>query len=220
MDHRKRLVGWAIYFGLAAMQVVACVPARAEAAYLPDNRLGSRTAPILLLTRSEVQADLGLSADQVNSAQAEIVQLRNKAVQLRGKRGTEAAAARRQVDEEELKWLNTNLSAEQSERLRQLDLQWEGPASLVNRPNLGEYLRLTAEQRQTISQVLSAQATKPAADPAQARSLLEQEIARTMTEGQRALWKALLGKPCSFTTATPAPNSDAAPEAERPRGQG
>ena len=66
---------------------------------LPDERLGVRTAPLLLLSRPDVCADLGLSARQVDDAEAAISDLYVRAAALKGQVGQPAVAARKAIDE-------------------------------------------------------------------------------------------------------------------------
>src|SRR4051812_36210592 len=80
---------------------------------LPDSRLGMRTAPLLLLSRADVQADLGMTREQVADADQAITTLYLKAKALRGKSGQEVIAARRAIDEEHQRWFESRLSEEQ-----------------------------------------------------------------------------------------------------------
>ena len=62
----------------AAVVLLSLIPARAPGADeppLPDSRLGVRTAPLLLLSRPDVRADLGLNSEQTLSAQRTITAL-------------------------------------------------------------------------------------------------------------------------------------------------
>ncbi len=51
---------------------------------LPDDRLGIQTAPLLLLSRNDVRADLGLSPEQASAAEVEISDLYSRALPLEG----------------------------------------------------------------------------------------------------------------------------------------
>src|SRR4051794_37060510 len=79
---------------------------------LPDSRLGVRTAPLLLLSRPDVRADLGLTSEQALSAERTITELYVQASTLKGKPDAEVLAARRAIDEAQRRWLENQLTAE------------------------------------------------------------------------------------------------------------
>ena len=91
--------------------------------------MGIRTAPILLLSRPDVQADLKLEETKVTSVQKLIEELTQRGQALRGQTGATAVAGRKAIDDAQREWLTTNLSEEQLTRLTQIDLQWEGPSA-------------------------------------------------------------------------------------------
>src|SRR3954452_22377914 len=94
-----------------------------DEAPLPDSRLGYRTAPLLLLSRPDIRADLGLNADQAASAQKAIRSMYLQAAALKGRPNTEATIrARRAIDEQMQGWLDSRLTPEQKARLIQIDL--------------------------------------------------------------------------------------------------
>jgi len=164
---------------------------------LPDSRLGIRTAPLLLLSRPDVQADLKLSVEQVGEATKAIADLHTKAAGLRGVKGEKAIAARREIDEQQRTWIETRLSEEQRKRLLQIDLQWEGMPAIVSRSALGSFLELTPEQHTQLGQVVAVHnQRRSAGEPLQT---LERETTTKMlavlTETQRQRWKAMLGVP-------------------------
>src|SRR4029079_250908 len=85
----------------ALLVLLTLIPARAPGAEpppLPDSRLGVRTAPLLLLSRPDVQADLGLTPEQTSSAQRTITALYVQATALKGRPDAEVLAARRAID--------------------------------------------------------------------------------------------------------------------------
>src|SRR5262249_47877802 len=97
-----------------------------------DDRLGARIMPLLLLTRHDVQVDLGLNSELVSAATRASVELYRKALGLRGRTGPAVLAARRAIDEEQTNWLNAHLTAPgQLQRLSQIELQWEGPSAMI-----------------------------------------------------------------------------------------
>src|SRR5205823_5796757 len=111
-----------------------------------DERFGIRTAPILLLARPDVQLDLRLDPQQVSGAKRTIAQLVERVLSLKNQAGPPVLAGRQAIDEDMARWLSRNLQPGQLERLRQIDLQWEG-ALAISRPVVAESLKLTVEQR-------------------------------------------------------------------------
>ena len=186
---------------LAALLLLgaAAIPASSlgDDAPLPDSRLGIRTVPLLLLSRPDVRADLGLDPAQSAEARRAIAELHAKAAALRGKTGAEAIAARRAIDEEQRRRLEALLSPEQQDRLVQIDLQWEGPSALISRKMVAESLNLDDRQRATLAQAVSDRDRRRAQAPDRGgdeRQLAEQALA-ILTEPQRARWRAMLGRP-------------------------
>ena len=105
--------------GLGLGLVLAVLSGRCVAAdwSLPDSRMGIRTAPLLLMTRPDVQADLKLEAEQVASLHKTIEELSQRAQALRGKTGPEVVAERRSIDDAQGRWLTDNLREDQLARL-------------------------------------------------------------------------------------------------------
>jgi hypothetical protein len=162
---------------------------------LPDGHLGVRTAPIILLSRRDVQADLQLSAEQISSAQQTIYDLYAQAATVKGKPVAEALAVRRAVDESQERWLEEHLTDRQRARLLQIDLQWEGASSVLSRGWVAERLELTLAQRQTIAEAIGRHRTEPRRTAAghPDASLLSKEILSALTPEQQERWKGLLG---------------------------
>lgn len=150
--------------------------------YLPDDRLGTRTLPLFLLTRPDVQADLKMSPGQIKAAAKEIDSLYTKAESIRGRPNSPAVIRiRSELDDAQTQWLRTTLTEPQSRRLVQIDLQWEGPAALV-RPVIAEALRIGPEQREAIRKVIAA--NKPP---------VGKQVLAILSPTQRDAWKIMLG---------------------------
>ncbi|MDB5353162.1 MAG: hypothetical protein JWN86_4409 [Planctomycetota bacterium] len=189
---------WAIFFCLFSTFILA-----ADDAPLPDSRLGYRTAPLLLLSRPDVRADLGLSAQQTTSSQLAIRQMYVQAATLKKKPNTdETVRARRAIDEAMKDWLDTQLSPEQRARLVQIDLQWEGPSALVTRPIVAEALNLSKEQIALIESAVSRRDASRRKGHADAERVLGESSLATLSPAQRESWKQLLGKAFSPQTLT------------------
>lgn len=179
-------------------------PCRADEWILPDSRLGVRTAPILLLSRPDVQADLKLTTSQVLSAQRAIRSLYERAAALKGQPDSEVIAARRAIDEAQQRWLDAQINDDQRARLFQIDLQWEGPSAVISRPWLATHLGLSTDQRQALSQAVARLETqRNSSTPGQAggppdEQALAEEVLSILTPEQRRNWKELLGRPLAI----------------------
>jgi len=204
MRQGMTVVASALWMSLA----LAPQPARSESEPLPDSRLGIRTAPLLLLSRQDVQADLRLSQTQIEAAEVAIKDLYVKASALRGVTGDQALAARRAIDEQQRQWIDTQLSETQRTRIIQIDLQWEGPTALVSRPAVTEMLELTAEQLSTLKKAVTdfRQRRAQGGRSHEVEAELARQTLATLTETQRTRWKAMLGHPFQpqLTKADPA----------------
>jgi hypothetical protein len=164
---------------------------------LPDNRLGIRTAPLVLLSRPDVRAAVGLDEAQTKEAEKELNRLHGKAAALRGKTGPEILAGRSAIDADEEKWLKTWLNDAQRKRLIQIDLQWEGASALISRPVIADHLGLTPEQRQHLTQAVAERDRhrNDGTDWRVSEHQLAQQALQHLTPEQRERWKAMLGAP-------------------------
>lgn len=182
--------------------IATTVPA-AEDWILPESALGSRTAPLLLLSRPEIRADLGLEASQVEAANQAIHDLRGRAAALRGPDSPRTIESRKQLDDAQRRWLDQHLSPDQSTRLGQIDLQWEGPSALINRPILADSLGLTPAQVQSLKASLADRNLKlaDAKTHGEAEHRFAERTLATLTESQRTRWKTLLGPPLTIRSA-------------------
>ncbi|QEH33679.1 hypothetical protein OJF2_21850 [Aquisphaera giovannonii] len=200
MDHRR--IGLrALVLGAAILELSSATPARAEDWSLPDSRIGTRTAPLLLLSRADVQAELRLGGEQVAGLRTIIADLTRRGLALRGKTGPAVVVERRAIDQAQLDWLGENLSRNQLDRLEQLEIQWEGPGAMLSRPRVAEYLRLTDEQRQSLAKVIAERNTALARDPASAgkeSASFHGRIMASLSASQQELWYRLLGTPLAF----------------------
>lgn len=170
---------------------------------LPDSRLGVRTAPILLLTRSDVRAELRLSPEQTADAERTIADLREKALALRGRTDTEAVAARGEVEEACRLWIDRTLTPPQRDRLTQLDYQWEGSSAVITRPKVAESLALTDPQRVALARAVAERnGRRGSGPPIEADEAgLARVVNEQLTEGQDKRWQAIIGPPFRFKTA-------------------
>jgi len=203
MRHGLTFVPTAVLLALAAAPTAVC-RAGDGGAPLSDARIGVRTAPVLLLSRPDVRGELGLSPRQADEAERAVSDFYTRALALRGKTGAQTVRERQAIDDAARSWFMDHLTAEQRIRLVQLDLQWEGPSSLVSRPVVSDTLELTAEQRAAVYQAVAkrnqargGQAYSPAAEEALARQAFA-----LLTPVQRERWRAMLGRPFAPQIAT------------------
>lgn len=210
MTQRVRRVGsaWvhAAFLALMVLSAKASEPVRTV--ILPDDRYGTRVAPLLLLTRIDVRENLRLSEGQTDNALRVANQMFLEAGALSGKRGAEFIAARKSIDESSTRWIEANLTSDQQTRLAQIDLQWEGLSALVSRPLVVEALRLTEAQRNAIRagidafHAISARKTPSAEE----KKTSIDKVLGVLDPIQSQRWEAILGRPFvpSFTrTSTP-----------------
>ena len=205
------LVGAFLFLALGIGLIGPGNSVRADGWTLPDSRLGVRTAPLLLLTRPDVQADLRLDRGQILGAQSTITELTRRAQTLRGKTGSGVIAERRAIDQAQLDWLGKFLTGNQLDRLRQIELQWEGPAAMLSRPTVAEYLKLSSEQRQTLARMISQRNSLDgkARSDLTAEQSFQQQTRAVLTPTQNELWSNLLGDPLRFaSTSTTSPIRD------------
>ncbi|SRR5579883_520581 len=178
-----------------------------------DERIGIRTAPILLLARPDVQRELHLDPKQVAGARNTIARLLEEALRLKNQAGPAVAARRASIDDEMTRWLVLNLAKDQLARLREIDLQWEGPAAM-GRPFVAEYLKLTDAQHLTVDRLLAAHRQAYRARgrlTAEERATFSRQALAVLTPGQRELWDRLLGPPCRWTIGGQASGSGSTP---------
>jgi hypothetical protein len=168
---------------------------------LPDDRLGIRTAPLYLLSRPDVRAEVGLDASQAEDAGRTLARLYQDATALRGKSGPEILAGRRAIDEAERSWIATRLNEPQRRRLIEIDLQWEGPSALISRPVVADHLGLSPEQRSRLTKAIAERDGRRAQGEGgrTAEQHLAEQALALLSREQRTRWRAMLGRPCPFT---------------------
>ncbi len=201
MRHRPTLATILI-LGLLATDLLG-LAASARAEEFLDDRLGVRVAPILLLTRRDVQADLKLDSDTAAEADHASEALYRQALNLRGKAGPAIVQARRNIDEEQSQWLTTHLTPAQIERLAEIDLQWEGASAMISRPIMVETLGLSEKQKTTLGQFVQQgkDLRKIRRWSSREHAALSQKAMEVLSDRQRMVWNRLLGSPCRFSIA-------------------
>jgi hypothetical protein len=206
----KALAALLLLFSPAARAQQAPAPAQAtNNAPLPDERLGVRTVPILLLSRPDVRSDLMLTPEQSKKAETAITDFWVSADAVKGKKGAAAMEARKEVDRRLSLWFEANLTSAQRTRLLQIDLQWEGPSALL-RPVVADTLGLSPRQRESIGGFMKTCREERATKAFTATRELELNRAalKALDPSQLTRWRAMIGVP--FTpqlTAAKAPET-------------
>ncbi|MBV8076616.1 MAG: hypothetical protein JO284_09475 [Planctomycetaceae bacterium] len=193
MRHGATPILAALLIGVA-MSPRAC---RADPQPLPDSRLGIPTAPLLLLSRPDVRADIGLDPKQAEAAERAITELYARASSVKQMKGKQASVARREVNDAMLRWLQTWLTDAQRSRLEQVELQWEGPSVVIRREAVARALDLSQTQRETLRRLVDEHQRRRDQGPYQwsAEHELAQRVLSILSEPQRRRWKAMLGRP-------------------------
>jgi hypothetical protein len=178
-----------------------------------DNRLGERTVPIFLLIRADIQADLKLSPEQVTECRRAALAFQRKAARLIGRKDAAVVPARREIDEELNQWLTQHLSPQQFARFEQIDLQWEGAAAMISRPFLDDSLKLTPEQKKTLSECLAQRKLQRARGTwtYDDHTNLTRKAIAVLTDTQREVWVRLLGPRCQFMVGATGGESQSQP---------
>lgn len=187
----------------------------------------------MLVNRADVQRELGISEDQ----KTKLRELREKMQAEResqmesfrtngGPPDREAMMkAFREMEEKSTKALGEILTADQVKRLKELSLQRAGNRALM-RPDVQKELGLTEDQVKKIEELQNKQQEASRSifekvqngevDRSEVRELMEknnrimdEELAKVLTEAQRAKLKEMSGKPFTFD-----------PDEERPRRDG
>jgi hypothetical protein len=193
----------------------------AEAADVPPEarrQLTEALGPPFLVFRARVQKELGLSAGQKEKLERRLEGTAQDAMRFFQKlegltpqeREKELHAYRRKAHEKLAAFLKDNLKGEQLKRLRQIELQQEGPFAL-GRPDVGEELKLTDEQRKRFMALVQGLQRKvePLVKEAQEKGNPEEvrprvlkirqehagKVEAILTGDQKKRWKEMLGKP-------------------------
>jgi hypothetical protein len=212
-DMRGRPSFLRLRLAAAGLLVVAAASRLSADDGLPDSRQGIRTAPILLLTRADVRAELRLSAEQAADAERTIADLHEKAQALKGRTDTEAVAARGEVEDACRLWIERALTPPQRDRLTQLDYQWEGPSAVITRAKVAESLALTDAQRVVLAKAVAERnGHRGGGPPIEADEAgLARVVNEQFTEGQDQRWRSIIGPPFRFkSTARAASAGNAA----------
>ena len=179
-------------------------PAAHEPAWL-DDRFGQPIAPIYLLLRPDVQADLQLNPHQIAGARELVSRLIERLLVVKNKAVQDAMSEKRAIDEAMAAWLRHELSEAQLERLTQISFQWEG-TSAMRRPSVARFLVLAEPQRQSIERLLANRDRRQSAGSMSAAEFdrFSKEVVAVLNPLQKQQWDSLLGPPCRFAIGHPA----------------
>ena len=196
--------GWTVFPTLIILGLGLCGFAKPARGGEPlDDRLGMRTVPIFLLTRSDVQADLRLDSQQIVECHRAARAFQRMASRLIGRKDPTVVAARGEIDEAMTQWLSKHLSPQQLGRLDQIDMQWEGAAAMLSRPFLNEGLNLAEEQKKKVRECISEGTAQRARGILTYNDHIKQtrSASAILDARQSELWVHVLGRPCLFKIA-------------------
>jgi hypothetical protein len=206
--------------GLAVLVFAGVVCVRAAAQDIPEEarkQLTNALGGSFFVFRDKVQDDLKLSAEQKDKLDGELRERIQDAMQFFQKlqdlkpeeREKELMAYRRKAQEKLAAVLKDTLKDDQRKRLRQLELQQEGPFVLGG--ELGKELKITDEQRKEFMGVVQGMQKKmeplikeaqSGGNPEDIRPKLmkirrehEGKIEAILTDAQKKQWQEMLGKP-------------------------
>jgi hypothetical protein len=188
----------------------------------PDDapqQLMEMLGPPFVVFRVKAQAELNLSAEQKQKVQKRLQGTLQEAMQffqtLGGRNGEDrdkALQSYREKAQGSLRgFLDGLLNEEQLKRLRQLEMQQEGSFALVARPDVGQELKITEDQRKQLLGVIHDMEMKIAplvkelqsgGNPQEigpkimkVRKDQESRLEAVLTVAQKKQWKEMLGKP-------------------------
>jgi hypothetical protein len=183
------------------------------------RQLVEALGPPFLVFRQRVREDLKLSDDQKQTLETMVAETVRDAMQFFAKvqdlepseRDRRHHAFRHQAQEKLAAFLKERLRPDQRRRLRQLEIQHEGPFALMGDPKLSAEMNVTNDQRQRIMAVVQGMEKKiqallhgagPNPDPRrvgpkamQIRQDHARRIESVLTDAQRKQWRQLVGKP-------------------------
>jgi len=171
-----------------------------------------------LLTIPEVQREINLTQQQWQQLQQVMAEQREQMMPLMQQMRDATPEQRRKLMEQMMQqWdqaLGKVLQPNQKARLRELQLQAEGPSALA-RPDVAKELNLNEEQKRTVSEILGQyrqkqmQLWQQAGSPGtnrqammqqmqQLRQQMDKELLAVLTDQQQEQWKKMQGKPFQF----------------------
>jgi len=175
--------------------------------------------PPFAVFRDNVQAELQLSAEQKEKIKKRLQETLQETMRFfqsfgaqNGQERENAIQSYRERAQDNLRaFLQGLLNEKQLTRLRQLELQQEGPFAFVGRPDLGQELKITEAQRRQFMTVLQEMETKIAplvmalqsgGNPQEigpkimkVRKDQESRLEALLTAAQKKQWKEMLGAP-------------------------
>jgi hypothetical protein len=183
------------------------VPAGYVAAQPTDEAIPSgTTARLLLLRQRSVQQELRLAPDVIQKVMAFTDKENGAYGKVLKLSGEERQKAIEELEREEKKFLEDNLTAAQRKRLDQITLQVTGLQQLT-RPEVARVLNLTEEQQQKFKQMagearkaLRAIIESPNREGrneklAKLRDAIDKKIESLLTDDQKAKARELVGEP-------------------------
>jgi hypothetical protein len=195
---------------IAFLLLAAACIARAQDEEARKHLLHTLGGPFIVY-RTNVQEELKLSSDQKQALQEKLPGYLQEALDLEAGDREQKQSIRQKSYEKLWAYLNVILTGEQLTRCRQLELQHEGPAALVGRPEIARELKITDAQRNQFIAVVQDMQKKMEPLTREAHSGGDREAIRLratkiyedqegrieaiLSESQRKQWKEMYGKP-------------------------
>ena len=198
---------------LLAFADLVGAPNSADAEQLPRKlawrMLESLGTPFLIF-RDQVQEELNLSGEQKQKLSQPLLTSYREAMEvldkLEGLKPEEQQKELQKSREKLAKLLKETLTADQQQRMQQLELQREGAFRIINQPQLAEQLKITEEQRQGFAKVV--QELQRMIAPLAKEGGIEKidkltreysaKLESLLTDAQKKQWQEMLGKPFDF----------------------
>lgn len=208
--------------GVAALVLVGLAGAPAAAQEVPEearNAIAKNLQGSFLVYRDKVQDDLKLTSEQKEKLEGHLKDrlpdfmkfFEGLGEKKADEREKELKAFRQTAQEKLAPVLKDTLKADQTKRLRQLELQQEGALALWESPEVGNELKITAEQRKQFMAIVQELQKKvgPLIKEAQSggnaeeigpkvmkiRKEAEGKLEALLTDAQKKQWQEMLGKP-------------------------
>lgn len=208
--------------GVAALVYVGLAGAPAAAQEVPEearNAIAKNLQGSFLVYRDKVQDDLKLTSEQKEKLEGHLKDrlpdfmkfFEGLGEKKADEREKELKAFRQTAQEKLAPVLKDTLKADQTKRLRQLELQQEGALALWESPEVGKELKITDEQREQFMVVVQELQKKigPLIKEAQSggnaeeirpkvmkiRKEAEGKLEALLTDAQKKQWQEMLGKP-------------------------
>jgi hypothetical protein len=192
---------------MLAVFVMAAVPVLAQRPG-GGRGMGGGRGPLGLLMRKDVQEDLKMSEDQVSKVKELSDKQREAMAEMKDLSKEERQDKMKEMGKANQKALVQILKPEQQKRLKQLQLQQEGPNAIVRNPEVADGLNLNGDQREKLKGIADdtrkeMQDLRDSGEtgPEMFKKMAEinknsgEKIMAVLTDEQKTKWKEMQGEP-------------------------